>query len=170
MQSGDELLPYAFDPTVHFSMSDVEKEYDCSLIGLHYPQRDELIRRLRGLGIKVNYSIGSIYDEYRIENNKATIGLNWSSLEDVTARVFEIMAMKLVPVLNRLNGLDALGFEDGRHYLGFDTVSEAVEKVQWALENPELANQIALGAYQKVNQEDWTYDNRVRQILDEFRV
>lgn len=165
MQSGDELLPYAFDPTVHFSMSDVEKEYDCSLIGLHYPQRDELIRRLRGLDIKVNYSIGSIYDEYRIENNKATIGLNWSSLEDVTARVFEIMAMKLVPVLNRLNGLDALGFEDGRHYLGFDTVSEAVEKVQWALENPELANQIALGAYQKVNQEDWTYDNRVRQIL-----
>ncbi|MBF9649645.1 hypothetical protein, partial [Streptococcus pseudopneumoniae] len=88
----------------------------------HYPQRDGWVSRLRGLGIKVNYRIGDIFDEYREENNKAWIGLNWSSLQDVTARVFEICAMLMVPVLNRLPGLDALGFEDGRHYLGFSTM------------------------------------------------
>ena len=47
----------------------------------------------------------------------------------MTARVFEIMAMKLVPVLNRLPGLDELGFEEGQHYLGFSDMDEAVEKV-----------------------------------------
>lgn len=182
MQAGDRLLPYAFDPFCHYPM-EIERpifdndhndyigmedghEYDCSLIGLHYPQRDEWVRRLRELGIKVNYRIGDIYDEYREENNKAWIGLNWSSLEDVTARVFEIMAMKKVPILNRLKGLDDLGFEEGRHYLGFSTMDEAVEKVQWAIANRPFAEQIALNAYQFVNKNNFTYDQRVKTILE----
>ena len=166
LQDGDELLPYAFDPTCHYPVDTVSEEYDCSIIGLHYPQRDEWVARLRAKGIKVNYRIGDIYDEYREENNKAWIGLNWSSLQDVTARVFEIMAMKLVPVLNRLPGLDQLGFVEGQHYLGFSTMEEAVEKVMWAKENRPFAEQIALQAYQKVNWDNMNWDARVGQILD----
>lgn len=175
MQEGDILLPYAFDPSCHYpdkkviaSTTDPKgytEEYDCSIIGLHYPHRDEWVIRLQELGIKVNYRIGDIYDEYREENNKAWIGLNWSSLNDVTARVFEIMAMRLVPVLNRLPGLDALGFEEGRHYLGFSTMDEAVEKVVWAKNNRDFAEQIALNAYQYVHSQNMTWDNRVAQIL-----
>lgn len=165
MQGGDELLPYAFDPTCHYPVDAVSEEYDCSIIGLHYPQRDEWVKRLRALGVKVNYRIGDIYDEYREENNKAWIGLNWSSLNDVTARVFEIMAMKLVPVLNRLPALDQLGFEEGRHYLGFSIIDEAVEKVMWAKANRDQAEAIALNAYQFVHEKDMTWDNRVNQIL-----
>lgn len=178
MQDNDILLPYAFDPAAHYPeppktllLSDPPKpqyEYDCSIIGLHYPQRDEWVSRLRGHGVKVNYRIGDIYDEYREENNKAWIGLNWSSLEDVTARVFEIMAMKLVPVLNRLPGLDVLGFEENRHYLGFSNMDEAVEKVLWAKSHPDQAKQIALGAYQFVHNKNMTWDNRVAQILSTF--
>jgi len=189
MQTGDILLPYAFDPQCHYPVTkthlevgEVEivsgrkeithtviadsKEYDCSIVGLHYPQRDEWVRQLRENGVKVNYRIGDIYDEYRQENNKAWIGLNWSSLQDVTARVFEIMAMRLVPVLNRLPGLDHLGFEDGRHYLGFSSMDEAVEQVKWAISHREFAEQIALGAYQFVNQRNMTWDFRIKQILD----
>ncbi len=184
IQAGDVHLPYAFDPKCHYPeyMSYREKyleetdqsaipakEYDCSIIGLHYLQRDEWVRRLQLHGVKVNYRIGDIYDEYRQENNKAWIGLNWSSLEDVTARVFEIMAMKLVPVLNRLPGLDELGFVEGQHYLGFSNIDEAVEKVLWAMSNPDYAKQIALGAYQRVHWRNMTYDNRISQILSEFR-
>lgn len=187
IRDGDVWLPYAFDPTVHYpanrekrflsfdehgndlwEIRKVEKEHDCAIVGLHYPQRDEWVSRLRGHGIKVNYRIGDIYDEYREENNKAWIGLNWSSLEDVTARVFEIMAMKLVPVLNRLHGLDVLGFEENRHYLGFSNMDEAVEKVLWAKSHPDQAKQIALGAYQFVHNKNMTWDNRVAQILSTF--
>lgn len=181
IQDGDIWLPYAFDPKAHYPMefsifnpitNENEKfshGYDCAIVGLHYPQRDEWVARLRAKGVTVNYRIGDIYDEYREENNKAWIGLNWSSLQDVTARVFEIMAMRLVPVLNRLPGLDALGFEENRHYLGFSSMDEAVEKVLWAKANPDQAKQIALGAYQYVNQKQMTWDNRIAQILPTFR-
>lgn len=169
IQDKDVWLPYALDPTVHYPLS-TNQEYDCSIIGLHYPVRDEWVSRLQSKGVKINYRIGDIYDEYREENNKAWIGLNWSSLQDVTARVFEIMAMRLVPVINRLPGLDELGFEDGRHYLGFSNMDEAVEKVLWAKNNPDFAKQIALEAYQFVHNHDMTYDNRIRQILSEFGV
>lgn len=171
MQDGDELLPYAFDPSCHFpTASESPKEFDCAIVGLHYPQRDEWVRRLRGHGVTVNYRIGDIYDEYREENCKAWIGLNWSSLEDVTARVFEICAMRLVPVFNRLPGLDALGFEDGRHYLGFSNMDEAVEKVLWAKSHPDQAKQIALEAYQFVHGQNMIWDNRVAQILHSMKL
>jgi hypothetical protein len=165
MQEGDILLPYAMDPTVHYPVDGIQEEYDCCIIGLHYPQRDEWVKRLRALGVKVNYRIGDIYDEYREENDKAWIGLIWSSLNDVTARVFEICAMKLVPVFNRLPALDALGFEEGRHYLGFSSMDEAVDKVMWAKNNREFAEAIALNAYQLVHEKDFTWDNRIDQIL-----
>lgn len=165
MQDGDIFIPYAFDPSCHYPES-VNKEYDCSIVGLHYPQRNEWVSRLKALGVRVNYRIGDIYDEYRAENNKAWIGLNWSSLEDVTARVFEICAMRLVPILNRLPGLDALGFEDGRHYLGFSTMQEAVDKVMWAMSHREQAEQIALEAYQFVHSKKYTYDDAVQRVLE----
>jgi len=165
MKEKDIFLSYAFDPYCHYP--DVRTdEFDCCLVGLHYPQRDEWVRRLRELRIRVNYSIGSIYDEYRIENNKAWIGLNWSSLQDVNARVFEIMGMRLVPILNRLPGLDYMGFEEGRHYLGFSNMDEAVAKVQWAIANRPFAEQIALNAYQFVSERGMTWNRRVRQILE----
>lgn len=184
MREGDKFLNYAFDPFVHYPTTppyvvqrfdsnenayyekqNITKEYDCSIIGLHYPHRDEWVSRLRAKGVTVNYRIGDIFDEYREENNKAWIGLNWSSLEDVTARVFEICAMKLVPVLNRLPGLDLLGFEEDRHYLGFSNMDEAIEKVLWAKNNREFAEQIALNAYQFVHQKDYTYDANIRKIF-----
>lgn len=173
IQSGDVWLPYAFDQTVHYPEypnPENEKMFDACIVGLHYPQRIEWVSRLRQAGVRTHMSIGDIYNEYRNMNNRAWIGLNWSSLEDVTARVFEIMAMRLVPVINRLPGLDELGFEDGRHYLGFSNMDEAVEKVLWAKNNPDFAKQIALEAYQFVHNHDMTYDNRIRQILSELGV
>ena len=183
MQDGDEFIPYAFDSFCHYpdpkfvydkpsSLGPItlDREYDCSIVGLHYPQRTEWVERLKKHGVKVNYRIGDIYDEYREENNKAWIGLNWSSLQDVNARVFEICAMRFVPVLNRLPGLDVLGFEDGRHYLGFSNMDEAVEKVLWARDHRDQAEQIALEAYQFVHNKDFTYDRNIREIFSKMGI
>lgn len=166
----DNLLCYAFDPSCHYPEARIEKEYDCVMVGLHYPHRDEWVAKLRALGITVNYRIGDIYDEYREENNKASIGLVWSSRQDIIARVFEVMAMRLVPVMNRLPGLDFLGLEEGRHYLGFDTVSEAVSQVQWALSHKEFAQQIANQAYQIVHERGMSWDSRIRTILEKCKL
>lgn len=163
---GDIILPYACSPDHHYAMSNIKKEYDASLIGLHYENRDKLVSTLRHNGYKVLYDIGLVWDEYRIENNKATIGINWSSLMDINARTLEAMAMKQVPVINRLPHLDKLGLEENRHYLGFDSVQEAVEKVEWAKSNSGAANAIAISAHNHVH-EHHTYEKRVQQIFDE---
>lgn len=167
MKEGDIHLPYACSPDHHYAMSDVEKIYDACLIGLHYEQRDRLVNSLRGWRFNVHYSIGEIYDEYRLLNNQSKVGLNWSSLMDINARTFEIMAMGLPAVLNRLPHLDELGLEEDRHYLGFESVSEAIDKVDWAIENPDPSSAIALSAYQLVN-EKHTYELRVEQIFKEM--
>lgn len=167
MKDGDVHLPYACSPDHHYAMSDVNKVYDASLIGLHYENRDKLVNALRGRGYNVHYSIGEIYDEYRVLNNQATIGLNWSSLQDINARTFEMMAMMQVPVINRLPHLEELGLCEDEHYLGFDSVDEACDKVAWALSNPGAATAIALCAYRHVHQ-NHTYELRVDQIFEEM--
>lgn len=169
VKDGDIVLPYACSPDHHFAMSDIKKEYDASLIGLHYDNRTKLVETLRHKGYKVLYEIGAVWDEYRIENNKATIGLNWSSLQDINARTLEMMAMRQVPVINRLPYLEKLGLEENRHYLGFDSVEEAVEKVEWALKNPDQANAIANVAHNLVH-EHHTYDLRCEAILKTCKI
>jgi spore maturation protein CgeB len=144
----------------------IEKIYDAALIGLHYENRTKLVQALRHKGRNVLYELGLVWDEYRVENNHARVGLNWSSLQDINARTFEIMAMKQIPVMNRLPHLQELGLEENRHYLGFETVEEAVEKVDWALNSPKEAEAIAIVAHNLVH-EKHTYDLRIQQIFDE---
>jgi spore maturation protein CgeB len=76
-----------------------------------------------------------------------------------------MMAMKQVPVINRLPYLQEFGFEENRHYLGFDTVAEAVEKVEWAIKNPDFANAIATAAHNLVH-ERHTYERRIDKIFE----
>jgi spore maturation protein CgeB len=165
LKPGEIHLPYCASPDHHYAMSDVKKEYDASLIGLHYEQRDRLVNRLRGEGFRVLYELGLVYDEYREKNNSATVGLNWSSKMDINARMFEAMAMKQVLLTNRLPHMEELGFEEGRNYLGFDTVEEAVKQMQWVRDNPELSKSIALCGHQMVHA-NHTYEKRVETIFE----
>jgi hypothetical protein len=162
---GDVWLKYAFDPTVHYPDPLYPEDTDCCLVGLHYENRNIWVQKLRERGHSVIYELGPIFDEYRQLNCRASIGLNWSSLNDVCARVFEIMGMKRIPVINRVPDLEALGFQDGVHYLGFSSMQEAVDKVEWALSHREEALQIARNAYEKVWRDD-KWDDRVQLILE----
>lgn len=167
MKNGDVYLPYACSPDHHYSMSNVEKLYDACLIGLHYEQRDKWVNALRGHGYNVHYSLGEVYDEYRTINNMSKVGLNWSSLMDINARTFEVPAMFLPLVANRLPNMEELGFIDTQNYLGFGDLDEAVHRVEWALKNHDYASAIALNGYQLVHK-NHTYEQRVDQILKEM--
>jgi hypothetical protein len=163
---GDIYLPYAFDPTVHFPDPNVTVDTDACLMGLHYETRTAWVNALRQRGHTVIYDIGHIYDEYREACCRATLGLNWSSLNDICARVFEMMAMKRVPVINRVPDLGAVGMVENEHFYGFSTLDEAIAKTEIALSNPKEAQEIAENAYRKVLNND-TWDARVQQILRE---
>ncbi len=162
IESDEEYLPYGFDPTVHYPM-DLEKIYDACLIGLQYPQRNELVGRLRGMGLNVYYTIGEVYDEYRERYNQSKVALSWSTLEDTPARVFEAFGLKRPLVANRTEDLQNLFLEEN-DYLGFSSTDEAVKQAFRILTDDDLANTIAENGHKKATAKH-TWDHRVEQIL-----
>lgn len=160
----DIYLPYAFDDTWCYHDASVEKINDGALIGMPYKERQELVNRLKTMGYSVLFENGPIFDEYRMLNNSAFIGLNWSSLNDLVCRVFEIMGLGLVPVINRVPDLK-LHFVEGKHYLGFSGLEEAIEKFVWAMDNKEEAQKIANNARELV-EKNHTFKLRVQQIME----
>ncbi len=164
MAAGDRYLPYAYDPKWH-KPEEQEENYDVCLIGLHYADRNQLVDRLRGHGLKVYYDLGPSFDEARALYNQAPIGLNWSSLQDLTARVFELLGMKRLAVVNKVPDLDTF-FQDGQDLIAFDNIDEAVSQVIWYKENREEAQKIAEQGHETVKEHTW--DNRIRTILSEL--
>jgi len=164
-KNGDLPLPYAYDEFAMYKDGTAVKDVHAVTIGIPYAQRDAWVKRLRELGVSVLYEHGAILDEYREQNLRAHIGLNWASKKDMNCRVFEIMAMGLCPVMSRCPDFD-MYFVEGEHYLGFDTLEEAVEKVLWAKNNPEKAQEIADKAHALVTSGGFTFSDRVQTILD----
>jgi len=164
IQPNEFYLPYAYDEKLFYPMPEVEKIYDACLIGLHYEQRDMLVNRLRSRGLNVYYSIGDVYDDYRLKYNQSKIALNWSSLQDLNARVFEGMGMRLPLVSNRVPDM-ANFFVDGEQYLGFDTIQEAEQQVMKLLADDDLRDRIGYAAERKVKAgHRWKF--RAQQILE----
>lgn len=166
MKPGDIWLPYGYDPIWH-SQTDIpweDREHDAALLGLNYANRTKLVGQLRGKGYDVAYDVGPCYDDARSIYHSTRVGLNWSSLQDTTARVFEIMAFGIAPVLNHVPDLDAM-FTEGEHFMGFDDVNEAVVHVGWCLNNPEVADKMGRQAREAVEPHSW--DARMQTVLEE---
>lgn len=162
MKDGDEYLPYAYDPIWH-TPEDQPQNFDVCLIGLHYQQRSALVEALRARGLDVFYDLGPSFDEARALYNQAPIGLNWSSRQDLTARVFELLGMGRLAVVNRVPDL-ARFFEDGVDLMAFDTMDEAIEKVLFYHDHPYEMHAIAASGHETVIPETW--DARIETILE----
>lgn len=164
MKPTDVYLPYAYDSVLHTKLPNIEKKVDACLIGLHYPQRNQLVQALRQENVGVYYENGEAYEEFQWRYNQSRVALNWSTLEDLNARTFEAMGMQIPLVTNRVPDLKEF-FKEDVHYLGFGNVPEAVEKVKFFLANPDKAKQFADSAYAVVSS-GHTYDDRIQTILE----
>lgn len=167
----DRYFSYAFCTQTH-RQHDVQKTHDAALIGMAYPQRTLWVDELRKRGHSVIFENGPVFEEATELYNHAYFGLSWSSKNDLIARVFEVMAMGLTPIINRVPDL-SLHFEEGKHYLGFSNLQEAVEKFEWAKQHPEEAAQIAQNAKDLMWEDDgygypeYSYVSRCARILRE---
>ena len=169
----DFYLPYAYDPTVHYpiqvlhqdgvefdgTLHDKVKDTDCVLGGMPYENRVKWVEELRKRGCNVLFENGPIMDEYREMNNRARIGLNWSSLDDLNARAFELAAMGLAPVMNVVPDLAEAGIECAT----FRTMEEAIEAVMYLKEHDDKRIELAGNAYRSVQGQ--TYDARIDTVL-----
>lgn len=162
IQDGDEYLPYAYDPVWHTPEKQPQM-FDACLLGLHYHNRDRLVSQLRARGMTVNYDLGPCFDEARTLYNQAPIGLNWSSKLDLTARVFELLAMGRLAIVNDVPDLERF-FENGKHLISFGTVEKAVEKAAYYLDNPGERWAIMEAGMEAVQGHSW--DDRIEEILE----
>jgi hypothetical protein len=180
-EGNDIYLPYAYDPTVHFSMPDgvtpslsaipsnpniypIKRDSDAVLIGMPYENRIRWVDALKKHGVSVIFENSPIFDEYRLLANRARIGLNWSSLLDLNARFFETPAFGLAPVMNRVPDAE-LFLDEGVDYIGFGNLDEAIEGVLYFKNNPDRAQEMADSAFRHI--QPHTYDKRVSEILRE---
>lgn len=164
MKTGDEWLPYGYDPIWH-ARSPVkweERTLNAALCGLQYPERIQFFNHLKGRGHQFYFDTGPAYDDARAIYHQTKIGFNYASAKDTTARVFEVMAMGLVPLFNRVPDLMYL-FNEGEDFVGFDTVAEAVSYYHYLLEHPSEAQAIMNNAAEVVKPHSW--DDRAETIL-----
>lgn len=164
IQNGDIWLPYAYDPVWHAPSQKEweEREFDVSLLGLRYQQRHSLFSRLKDMGLATCFDLGPSYEDARKIYHNTRIGVNWSSLQDTTARVFELMSLGVVPVLNRVPDLLEL-FEEDEHFIGFGSIEEAILKIAILLGDKKYALRVIDNAKEAVQPHSW--DARVEQIL-----
>lgn len=170
LKAGDRWLPYGYDPVWHAptTVPVAERQYHAALIGLQYPQRTALVNALRrDVGLTVRYEIGPAYEDAKAIYHSTRIGLNWSSLQDTTARVFEIMAFGIAPVLNRVPDLLSM-FKEDQDFLGFSSQEEAIAKVRSVVDDAAAIERLGAAARKAV--EPHTWDARVEQVLKDCGV
>lgn len=165
-QAKDIYLPYAYSQYDCYpeDCTSEDSPVDACLIGMPYENRVRWVEELRKRGVSVIFENGPIFDEARHLYNRSKIGLNWSSLDDLNCRAFELPAMKLCPVMNEVSDM-GLFLTPGQDYLPFRDLQGAIDQVLWAKNNPEQARKIAESAYKVIKPE--TYDARVERILSE---
>jgi glycosyltransferase involved in cell wall biosynthesis len=167
MKPGDKYIAYAYDPVWHTptAVPVRDRRHDVSLVGLAYEKRVNAMTALRSRGCNIFMENGPAYEDAKAIYHQSKIGLNWSSLEDTTARVFEVMAFGIAPLLNRVPDLMEI-FKEGQDFEGFGDESELVDKAMALLKDPDRCQ--ALGEQARKAVEPHSWDARMDQILREW--
>ena len=154
-------LPLGCDPEIHSHPQEVRK-FDVGFVGklgLRGTWRHDVLTtvlpRYQTNEYRKFYSPRAMAEVY----GQSKIVFNASINGDLNMRFFEALASGALLVSDRIkNGLDEL-FTEGEHYVGYTTVEEAIEKIDYYLANPEERMKIAL-AGQKLVLDSHTYRHR----------
>jgi spore maturation protein CgeB len=119
---------------------------------------------LKNRGLKTFFQLGLAKGDESYIYNRSKCGINWSSANDVTARVFELGAIGTIPVYNRIPELKNFFVED-EHYIGFSNTNEAIEKITEISNNYDKYKHIGENIRKEVL-ENHTWDNRIQTMLE----
>lgn len=161
----EHYVPYAADSGWYHPLQGVEKTIDVSLIGNIYQNRILLFNELDNRRYATQFGLGLAKDDANLVYNKSKIGVNWSSLLDITARVFELPATGVIPVINRVPYLTDF-FVENEDYIGFSDLTEVINKISDIVYNYDNYKQIGINAYNKMLTGKHFWTDRAKQILE----
>ena len=148
-------MPYGYDPDIHYP-EERENKYDIVFCGLMYDHREKFLNAMHQRGYRVFGKLGVVYDEYRERYAEGKMAFNWSSKEDLPARFWEALAMKKPLLTNITPDMKILeGLEEGKHYIGFDGLEDAIKKARYYLGHPEKLKEIAEAGHEWVKPHTW---------------
>lgn len=158
-------LPVACDAEIH-DMDSKTRPYDVGFVGNIGVQGTKRFEILTTVLPKFQTNAYLKYyppHEMAVIYGQSKIVFNASINGDLNMRVFEAMAAGALLVTDRIgNGLSDL-FEEGTHYIGYSTISEALEKIGYFLDKSEERERIAHAGQQAVL-EHHTYGHRWESI------
>ncbi|HEV8199369.1 MAG TPA: glycosyltransferase [Candidatus Polarisedimenticolia bacterium] len=188
-------LPFACDPETHHPAGPPPQRCDQGrrivFTGSHYPERQVLLRHLRGLPVDV-YGPGweaARHDDHLVpmlrggalrpeawrrlySEAAAVLNIHYGALgpasvsgEMANTRAFEIPACGALQIADRRRDLQAL-FREGEHWLGFSSGEELRAVIETALTDESLARRIAAAGRRAVLN-GHTYADRARVLLGE---
>jgi len=129
-----------------------------SIDGL-YRSRKEILDFLKLSGVQIagtayfrdNPQSRPDYMEYREHLSKAKVGLNFTWKQEVdiiTGRTWEIFSSQVLLLQNKSSVLDGM-FEDGVHFLSFESREDLIDKINFIQENPAMAKSIAKAGHKR---------------------
>jgi len=96
--------------------------------------------------------------------NSYKVHFNANISIDINYRNFETIGCGTCLLTSHHDYLHHLGFQDGENCLIYKNQQEMIEKIHWALENPDEVGKINMGA--SVLAERHTYKNRIKTLLN----
>ena len=83
-----------------------EREYDVCCLGVMYPERRATVHELRRRGLKVLAGTGLVGTDYRDAHHNSRMALVYSQKGDLPIRLFEAVAMGVVPLCGYMPDYD----------------------------------------------------------------
>jgi hypothetical protein len=117
---------------------------------------------------KESYSLEEVAEIYRRSCVVVNLGRD-DFPQDANMRVFEVLASGALLITSLPSELTDLGFEDGVHFAGYQEEAEIIPLVKRYLQDEPGRSRIAQAGREKCMTEH-TYDRRVEQFLDHFRI
>lgn len=157
-----KCVTYAVDEEIYPEVKS-EKIYDVGFIGT-FNDNDGRYDFIENLKSKFNCFISSELATHKIteELAKCRVLVNHIRYEEINIRFFECMASG-AQVVSYSPAL-SLFAQEGIHYLTFKTPDEAVEKIQFLLDHPEVAEKMTKEARKHVLA-NHTYKHRVKEMI-----
>ncbi|MCS7207301.1 MAG: glycosyltransferase [Dehalococcoidia bacterium] len=143
----------------------VSRDLDVAMIGKMYMASRRRLIKILSRQYRVNEMRYYPYEEIAQVYSRAKIVFNIPVGNDLNPRFFEAMACGALLLTKRAaNGQEVL-FQEGVHYVGFDTERELLEKIDYYLSHDEERERIARAGYEEVHK-NHTLVHRVQALLE----